>query len=90
MTFVVTTVMTVYYPKLVDEISKGNRLNFVKNIEKQNDLIALIVIPLQIILIVFSNNIVKVLFERGAFDSTATEMTSHALIMYSFVGACFS
>ena len=43
----------------------------------------LITIPATIGLIILANPIVKIAFERGAFDSRATYMTVGALIFYS-------
>ena len=42
-----------------------------------------ITIPATVGMIVLANPIVKIVFERGAFDSTATYMTVGALIFYS-------
>ena len=50
---------------------------------KSSNSIILLVIPISIGAIVLSKPIVKLLFERGAFDISATLMTASALSMYS-------
>lgn len=47
------------------------------------NLILLITVPATVGLIVLSTPIVQIAFERGAFGSRATQMTSQALIFYS-------
>jgi putative peptidoglycan lipid II flippase len=47
------------------------------------NIILVITIPAAVGLIVLSKPIVKIAFERGAFDTAATVMTSQALIFYS-------
>lgn len=40
-------------------------------------------VPLTFVLMIFSRDIVSILFERGKFDSAATNLTAHALFFYS-------
>lgn len=47
------------------------------------NLILLITVPATVGLIVLATPIVEIAFQRGAFDATATLMTSQALIFYS-------
>jgi murein biosynthesis integral membrane protein MurJ len=46
--------------------------------------IAVIFIPLSIFIGLFSTEIIRVVFERGAFDQLSTQMTSLPLFIYSF------
>ncbi|MDW7674354.1 MAG: murein biosynthesis integral membrane protein MurJ [Bacillota bacterium] len=59
------------YPKLKATLMRGLRL------------VTLIAIPAGVGLIVLAEPIVALLFERGAFDATATAMTAKALIFFS-------
>src|SRR5699024_5701127 len=59
-------------------------LSGVKNTMKYGvNLIILITIPATVGMVVLSRPIVEIAFQRGEFDSTATIMTSQALIFYS-------
>jgi len=79
----ITAITTVIFPLLSKEFSNNN-INGVKKIMGYGfNLILLITIPAAVGLIVLSTPIVEVAFERGEFDSTATIMTSKALIFYA-------
>ena len=79
----VTAITTVIFPLLSKEFSNNN-INGVKKIMGYGvNLILLITIPAAVGLIVLSTPIVEVAFERGEFDSTASMMTSKALIFYA-------
>ena len=54
-----------------------------KTIRDGVNIILIITIPATVGMIVLAEPIVKVVFERGAFDAVATQMTSQALIFYT-------
>ncbi len=91
-TLFVTTISTVIFPK----ISKYAATNDIKNIKKSTisslSVITMIIIPITIISIILSNPIIKLLFERGAFDSQATKITSGVFAIYAvgLLGTAFS
>ena len=60
-----------------------NKEEFNNSIVKSINYVILLVIPISIGAMVLSTPIVKLLFERGAFDLRATQMTSSALFCYS-------
>lgn len=79
----ITSIGAVIYPML-------SKLSCDNNIEEFNDCVIksinsviLLVTPVSVGAMVLSKPIVKLLFERGAFDETATRMTSIALVFYS-------
>lgn len=83
MALFIASIATVIYPifsKLSAEEDKGL---FIKSIVKSINSVIVLVMPISVGAIVLSKPIVRLLFERGAFDSRATEMTVIALIMYS-------
>jgi putative peptidoglycan lipid II flippase len=53
-------------------------------------MIFFITLPATVGLIILGKPIIRVLFERGAFDATSTLMTNHALIFYSLGLLAFS
>jgi putative peptidoglycan lipid II flippase len=71
------------FPALSDFIAIGNWEKLKTLIRKSIILIAGIGLPIFIILFLFPELIISILFERGAFDSKATELTADALKSYS-------
>ena len=83
MALFITSVAAVIYPMLSKLSLENNKENFSKAVAKSVNSIILLVLPISIGAIVLSTPIVKFLFQRGAFDAKATNMTSIALVMYS-------
>lgn len=79
----VTSIATVIYPMLSKLSSENNKDKFNESIVTSINSIILLVMPISVGAIVLSTPIVKLLFQRGAFDATATGMTAIALAMYS-------
>ncbi|MTI46831.1 MAG: murein biosynthesis integral membrane protein MurJ [Firmicutes bacterium] len=80
----VISISTVIYPKISSIINKRNTRGLKNIISNSIDGVSLIVIPATVGIIVFSEEIITVLFARGAFDKEAIELTSSALFFYSF------
>ncbi|MGV8155204.1 MAG: murein biosynthesis integral membrane protein MurJ [Alkaliphilus sp.] len=79
----VVSITTVVFPMLSKSASE-NDFDTVRNVMKYGiNLILLITIPVIVGILILSTPIVQLLFERGAFDATATQMTSVALVFYS-------
>lgn len=79
----IAAITTVIFPMLAKE-STGDNYDSMKKIMGYGiNIILLITIPATVGLIVLAKPIVQIAFERGEFDSTATLMTSQALIFYS-------
>lgn len=79
----IATIVSVIYPTLSKLSSENNSEKFNQYVIRSVNTIILLVIPISVGAIVLSTPIVRVLFERGAFDSRATMMTSSALVFYS-------
>lgn len=79
----ITTIGSVIYPTLSKLSSNNNKDNFVSTVVKSINIVILLVIPISVGAMVLAKPIIKLLFERGAFDARATSMTSIALIFYS-------
>jgi len=83
LTVFISAITTVVFPILADEFNKNN-IDGVKRVMAYGvNLILIISLPATVGLVVLAKPIVEVAFERGAFDATATVMTSQALIFYS-------
>lgn len=85
----VAAITTVIFPMLSQAFSKGNREKIKSILNQGVNTILLITVPATIGIILLAEPIVRIFFERNAFDSQATLMTSGALIFYSIglVGA---
>lgn len=79
----IASIATVSYPTLSRLAAKGDRSTLENWINQSINMILIIVIPISAGAMCLSTPIVKILFERGAFDARATYMTSTALFYYS-------
>lgn len=79
----IMSIGTVIYPMLSKLSANSNRDEFVKTVYNSINSVILLVIPISIGAIILASPIVSLLFERGAFDEQATNMTSIALVFYS-------
>jgi putative peptidoglycan lipid II flippase len=75
---------TAAYPFLAEQAAAQNANNDLRNTFSEGlRSLWFIVFPLSVGLMVLSEPIVRLLFERGAFDAVATRMTAIALVYYS-------
>ncbi len=79
----VVSIVTVLFPKLSKNVREGDYESFKTIMGKGINIIVLITLPIVIGAILLSKPIISFLFERGAFDAAATQMTSVALVFYS-------
>lgn len=79
----VTAIATVIFPMLSKESNKENMNSLKKIMGYGINIVLIVTIPATIGLIVLAEPFVRIFFQRGAFDSTATLMTSKAVIFYS-------
>lgn len=79
----ISAITTVIFPLLSKESNNDNITGMKKIMSYGINIILIITVPATVGLIVLSTPIVEIAFQRGAFDSTATIMTSNALKFYS-------
>lgn len=79
----VTAITTVVFPLLSKEFSNDNIRGVKKIMGYGVNLILIITIPATVGLVILATPIVQIAFERGAFTSNDTIMTSLALVFYS-------
>lgn len=80
----VLTMSTVLFPTISKMAVIGDKNGLRKAFETAANAINMIVIPLSFYLMIYSEDIVMLLFGRGAFDEQAVELTQLALFGYSF------
>ncbi len=83
-----TVICTVIYPKLSKLNTLNNRHEFIQLANKGIKVICILGIPISFISIVFAQPIIKIVYERGAFDTAATYITASAFMYYS-IGMIF-
>ena len=83
MALFIATLGAVIYPKLSKLSSRNDKVSFIETIVSSVNILILIIIPISVGAMVLSKPIISILFERGAFDTRATNMTSIALVYYS-------
>lgn len=76
-------VVTVVYPLLSKEGMNTDKSMFKEYISKAITNISLIIIPATIGIMILSTPLIKIIFERGAFDMESVNMTSYALLFLS-------
>lgn len=79
----ITSISSVIYPILSQLSSENNKERFTSSVIKSINCVIILVLPITVGTIVLALPIVRVLFERGAFDAKATSLTALALAMYS-------
>lgn len=79
----VLAVSSAIFPTLSEHAAAGNRQNLAKTLNRGLKMVLLVTLPAAAGLMVLSSPVVKLLFERGAFDPTATAMTAEALFYFS-------
>jgi putative peptidoglycan lipid II flippase len=79
----ITAISTVLFPKLSEQANQDSFEGFKRTIINGVNIILLITIPATVGMILLAEPIVRVAFERGAFNSQATYMTSGAFLFYS-------
>lgn len=72
---------SVVFPKLAEEIEQSDKID--KEVEKALKLIILIVLPSIIISILLNNEIIKLIFGHGAFNSKMVKITAISFSLYS-------
>ena len=84
-TIFITSLSTVVYPTLAENASSGDMQFFGKNLTQSISLLIISLFPVSIITMVCANDIVSIVFERGNFDRSATELTATALFFYAIM-----
>ena len=79
----IASIVSVIYPILSKLSIDENKDAFNDAVVKSSNTITLLVLPVSIGAMALSKPIVQILFQRGAFDERATNMTAIALVFYA-------
>jgi len=79
----VISVVTVMYPLISKMINQNKMDEFKKYILESIIIMSLIVIPASFGFVIFSKEIIALLYGRGAFNQSAVNMTANVLVFYA-------
>lgn len=79
----IVSISSVVYPLLAKLTTQNDKEEFYKAIKASVNTVILLLIPISIGAMILATPIVKVLFQRGAFDAKSTQMTAIAVVFYS-------
>lgn len=85
----ITSLATVLYPTLAQIAAEGKDKEYGENLLNSISMITIVMMPIAIITFLFSDDIVRIVYERGHFNPEATAATSAALRFYS-IGYVFN
>ncbi|MDK0574923.1 murein biosynthesis integral membrane protein MurJ [Clostridium perfringens] len=89
-TIIVSVIVTVIYPE-ISKLAVNKKFEELKIIVTNTiNSTSLLIIPISIVTMIFSKPIVKLLFDRGAFDNKDVLVTSNILAFYSIGMIAFS
>jgi putative peptidoglycan lipid II flippase len=74
---------TIFYSNMSKHISNNDEMSYKLLLKRTINILNMLVLPATFGLIILRYEIVKVVFERGLFDSSSTQITSIALLYYS-------
>lgn len=83
LTLTTTVFISVCFPRINKCFANKDMAGGVYYIKKAVLLTVLLAIPFMLVIIGYAESIVKILFERGAFDTESTRVTSECLIFYA-------
>lgn len=79
----IATLGAVIYPTLSKLSSENNKEKFAESVANSVNCVNLLVIPASVGAMILATPVVRILFERGAFDDKSTALTATALVFYS-------
>lgn len=79
----VTVIVTIIYPKLTQAMAREDNGSFNEFLSKGMTINVLIGLPCSLGAMLYSHEAVQIIFERGAFDTASTALTSSAFFYYS-------
>ncbi|MBR8823454.1 putative lipid II flippase MurJ [Fusobacterium necrophorum] len=80
---IIFSIITVFYPDLLDTLKKKNYIELEKKIELSINLLTIIILPITIYTYYYSENIVRAIYGKGNFDLVSIKETSKFLKYYS-------
>lgn len=79
----ISTLGAVIYPTLSKLSTENNQVKFAESVANSVNCVNLLVVPASVGAMILATPVVRILFERGAFDDRSTALTATALVFYS-------
>lgn len=79
----ISTLGAVIYPTLSKLSTENNKEKFAESVANSVNCVNLLVVPASIGAMILATPVVRILFERGAFNDRSTTLTATALVFYS-------
>lgn len=79
----IATLGAVIYPTLSKLSTENNKEKFAESVANSVNCVNLLVVPASVGAMVLATPVVRILFERGAFNDRSTVLTATALVFYS-------
>ena len=84
----VMAIMSIMYPMFSKYIINGEQAKLNQSIQTSIRLLLLVMLPITAIVFIYNHEIVYIVFQRGKFDESATQVTSSVFVFYS-IGIVF-
>lgn len=78
-----TAVSTALYPQMVEMITHNKKKELSSIVAKIISIFCVLMIPVTLACVIFSKNLISVVYERGAFEEQSTALTAGAFAFYS-------
>jgi putative peptidoglycan lipid II flippase len=82
-TLITTALSTAVIPYFSKMMAKGDWVELRYTLYRSIKIVSIIAIPIAILLVVFSQNIVQILFQRGSFTASDTQLVAQIQICYA-------
>lgn len=83
-TFFTSAIATIVYPMYAESAARDDKEQLNRRVNISISAYALILIPIMVFVIIYSTDVVRLAFARGAFDENAVGVTSTLLAIYAF------
>ena len=83
-TIITTSISSVAYPIMANMRNSGDNRGFTEILKKSIIYLAILLIPITVGILIFSRDIVQIVYGRGQFDEYAVKLTTSALVGYGF------
>jgi putative peptidoglycan lipid II flippase len=82
-TLIMTSFITVMFTEFSTAVKDNDNLRMSSLMTKSINIIVIILIPISVITLIYSNDIVSIAYGRGAFDSNSVRLTAVCLSIYA-------
>jgi len=87
-TITITVIVTIIYPRLTQSLARDDFDRFNDFVSKGMNIIVIIALPCALGAMLYSEEVISLIYERGAFDATSTDLTGSAFFFYA-IGLTF-